>query len=197
MREFWDQRYSEHDTVYGVAPNLFFKKFIDSHTPGSILLPADGEGRNGLYAAAKGWNVTAFDFSRVARDKALANAKAANLTLQYDMLSIEDFVPADLYDAVGLIYVHLPPDLRSLFHRRIAASLKPGGLLVVEAYNKNQLKYSSGGPKDPAQLFSLEILQKDFAELACIHCEETEEELQEGPFHVGKAALVRYIARKS
>lgn len=197
MREFWDQRYGEHDTVYGFAPNLFFKQFIDSHTPGSILLPADGESRNGLYAAANGWNVTAFDFSTVAREKALASAKAANLSLQYDIISIEDFMPTSLYDAVGLIYVHLTPDLRIAFHQKIVQSMKPGALLVIEAYNKNQLKYTSGGPKDPEQLFSLEMLQKDFSELVCIHCEETEEELQEGPFHVGKAALVRYIASKA
>lgn len=69
--EFWDQRYRENASVYGLEPNPFFKAFIDKHKSGRLLLPAEGEGRNAIYAAAKGWQVDAFDFSEVSRDKAL------------------------------------------------------------------------------------------------------------------------------
>ncbi len=196
MKEFWDERYKGHATVYGEAPNLFFKKFIDSHKPGSLLLPADGEARNGLYAAANGWDVRSFDFSTVAREKAMQQAQEKNLTIQYDILSIEDYQPASSYDAIGLIYVHLPAGIRREFHQKMIASLKPGAYLVLEAYSKDQLKYNSGGPKDPELLYDLETVKTDFASLECVICEETEEDLDEGPFHKGKAAIVRYIGKK-
>ncbi|MBL0154659.1 MAG: SAM-dependent methyltransferase [Chitinophagaceae bacterium] len=196
MKEFWDERYKGHATVYGEAPNLFFQQFIDTHTPGSILLPADGEGRNGLYAAFKGWEVRSFDFSTVAREKALKQAAEKNISLQYDILSIEDYQPGVLYDAIGLIYVHLPAGLRQEFHQKMIESMKPGAHLVLEAYSKDQLKYNSGGPKEPALLYDLQTLKSDFAALDCILCEETEEFLDEGPFHKGKAAIVRYVAKK-
>ena len=56
MKEFWDTRYAEIDFAYGKTPNTFFKDSIDKLTPGKLLLPADGEGRNAVYAATKGWD---------------------------------------------------------------------------------------------------------------------------------------------
>lgn len=196
MKEFWDERYKGHATVYGEAPNLFFQQFIDTHTPGSILLPADGEGRNGLYAAAKSWAVRSFDFSSVAREKAMKQAAEKNLKLQYDVMSIEDYIPGVLYDAIGLIYVHLPADTRHAFHQKMIESMKPGAYLVLEAYSIDQLKYNSGGPKEPGLLYDLQTLNSDFTALDCILCAATEEDLDEGPFHHGKAAIVRYIGKK-
>ena len=75
MKEMWNQRYAEHELVYGEAPNTFLKAFIDREEPGSILLPAEGEGRNAVYAASMGWEVFAMDFSTVAQEKALRRAR--------------------------------------------------------------------------------------------------------------------------
>lgn len=105
---FWNKRYSENESVYGIEPNLFFKSFIDRHKPGSILLPAEGEGRNAVYAASKGWVVDAFDFSETAKEKALERAAIKKLKITYITATIEDFKVSKLYDAIGLIYVHLP-----------------------------------------------------------------------------------------
>ncbi|HEY0354603.1 MAG TPA: hypothetical protein VGC29_00285, partial [Flavisolibacter sp.] len=81
--QFWNKRYADNNWVYGVQPNRFFKQFIDSHKPGRILLPAEGEGRNAVYAAKKGWTVDAFDFSVVARQKALQLAENNNVHINY------------------------------------------------------------------------------------------------------------------
>ncbi len=110
--QFWNERYSQHETVYGEQPNRFFKSFIDSNEPGSILLPAEGEGRNALYAASKEWKVYAFDQSEVGRDKAMRKALERGLDVKYDILNVEDFRSSVQYDAIDLIYVHLEPALR-------------------------------------------------------------------------------------
>ncbi len=196
MKEFWDNRYTENSNVYGEQPNAFFKSFIDQHEPGTILMPAEGEGRNGLYAAAKGWKVDAFDFSAVARDRTVAAARERHLPIQYELMDIDSFTAGKQYDAVGLIYVHLPPLLRQSFHQEIYQSIKPGGFLVLEAYAKEQIHFNSGGPKDPAMLYDAPSLCHDFPFLHLISCEQKELELDEGPFHQGKAAVLRMIGQR-
>lgn len=196
MQEFWDQRYAENPTVYGNEPNRFFRLFIDLHQRGTLLLPAEGEGRNALYAASRGWQVDAFDFSAVARKKALDQAADSGLTLQYDLLDLNKFRAGKLYDAVALVYVHLPPGQRLSFHQEMVKSIKPGGFLVLEAFSKAQTRFGSGGPKNPEMLYDAESLRQDFQPLHIISCEEKQIDLNEGDFHKGKAAVLRLIAQK-
>ena len=136
--EFWNNRYETNETVYGHEPNQFFKFFIDAHKPGTILLPAEGEGRNAIYAALKGWKVDAFDFSKVAQEKALKRAKEMKVKINYTVLEIENYKASKQYDAVALIYVHLEPELRKIFHNEIAKSLSSEDYLVFEAFTKEQ-----------------------------------------------------------
>lgn len=196
MKEFWDNRYTENRNIYGVQPNAFFKSFIDEHAPGTILLPAEGEGRNALYAASKGWTVDAFDFSAVARDRTMETASLRRLPIRYELMDISSFKAGKQYDAVGLIYVHLPPALRTSFHNEIYQSIKPGGFLVLEAYAKEQMQFDSGGPRDPDMLYDAPSLCHDFPFLHLISCEQKELELDEGPFHQGKAAVLRIIGQR-
>lgn len=196
MQQFWDQRYAENETVYGYEPNKFFKLFIDLHKPGSILLPAEGEGRNAVYAASKGWQVDAFDFSEVAREKALELAKSDNIGINYDLKNIAAFKAEKLYDAVGLIYVHLPAELRKKFHQEIYNSIKPGGFLVLEAFAKEQEKLESGGPRDPELLYDALSLCSDFPYLHLLSCEQKEIILNEGDYHKGRAAVLRIIGQR-
>lgn len=196
MQQFWDQRYAENETVYGYEPNKFFKLFIDLHQPGSILLPAEGEGRNAVYAASKGWQVDAFDFSEVAQKKALGFAKSENIRINYDLKNIATFKTEKLYDAVGLIYVHLPVELRKKFHQEIYNSIKTGGFLVLEAFAKEQGQFESGGPRDPVLLYDALSLCSDFPFLHLLSCEQKEIILNEGDYHKGKAAVLRIIGQR-
>ncbi len=196
MKQFWDQRYAENETVYGFAPNQFFKQFIDSRKPGSILLPAEGEGRNAIYAASKGWQVDAFDFSEVARDKALGVARGQKLKIDYVLRDMADFKAGKQYDAVGLIYVHLPEKERKAFHAEIYNSIKPGGLFVLEAFAREQFGLNSGGPRDLAMLYDAPSLCSDFPFMNMITCEQKEIILDEGDYHKGKAAVLRMIGQR-
>lgn len=193
---FWDQRYAENETVYGLEPNRFFKAFIDAHKPGAILLPAEGEGRNAVYAAAKGWQVDAFDFSPVAREKALKRAKERHLEINYFTARAENFHAGKLYDAVGLIYVHLPASVRAHFHQQVYRSLRSGGYMVMEAFAKEQIHNTSGGPKDPALLYDAPTICTDFQFLHMLSCGQKTIPLAEGPFHQGKADVLQMIGQK-
>lgn len=196
MKEFWNNRYAASESVYGTGPNAYFKNFIDHHQPGHILLPADGESRNGIYAASKSWQVDAFDFSEEARKKALARAALQEVTIHYELKDIADFRSEKKYDAVALIYIHLPAPLRKPFHREIYQSIKPGGYLVFEAYSKEQLQFDSGGPKEEELLYDAPTICQDFPFLHLLQCEQKEVELDEGPFHQGRAAVLRLTGQR-
>jgi hypothetical protein len=195
-KQFWNTRYAENKTVYGTQPNIFFKQFIDTHKPGTLLLPAEGEGRNAVYAAKKGWQVDAFDFSEVAREKALQMANSQNVQINYWVEDIAAFTATKTYDAVGLIYVHLPEGVRQVFHEHTFHSLKSGGYLVLEAFAKEQIHFTSGGPKDNSLLYSAPMICGDFPFLHLLFCGQKEIVLTEGEFHNGKAAVLQMVGQK-
>lgn len=197
MKEFWDGRYKEPDFAYGTRPNEFFQENLDKLPVGKLLLPAEGEGRNAVYAARKGWDVTAFDFSIQAMLKTFQLAERYDVSLQYTVQDVANFSAKGFeYDAVGLFYAHFPLELRSAFHQKIVQSLKRSGCVLLEAFHKNQKYYTSGGPKDETMLFSVEELRKEFEGLNILTLEDKIIELDEGLYHQGKAHVVRMIATK-
>ncbi|MCU0357737.1 MAG: class I SAM-dependent methyltransferase [Cyclobacteriaceae bacterium] len=197
-KQLWDERYAAHEIVYGYEPNVFFKEQLDRLTPGKLLLPAEGEGRNALYAASRGWEVTAYDFSEVAREKTLKRAREKQLAIDYfvDDLTAANFQEST-FDSVGLIFAHLPAHQRRDFHRKCLRALKPGGTLILEGFSKEQLAFQSGGPKDEAMLFDEDMLRKDFQDLYSIRLQKLQITLQEGPFHQGPAAVIRLTGVKA
>ncbi len=194
---FWNERYQNNETVYGLLPNVFFKHCIDKINTGKLLLPAEGEGRNAVYAAKNGWDVTAFDYSEVAKEKALKLALSHQVTFVYQTTNFLSFQaePASM-DAAALIYAHMPPEIRSEFHHKVAYWVKKGGYVILEAFNPLQLELQSGGPKDVSMLYTQEMLKNDFPEhewkIELLETPETE--LSEGPFHEGKAQVIRLLA---
>lgn len=197
MKDFWNSRYEEDQFAYGTKPNQFFKDFIDQNKPGKILLPGDGEGRNGVYAAQMGWEVDAFDFSESAKDKAMELAAKRDVTINYfnsDFESVE--LRPNYYDVIALIYVHIANNKRRSIHKKYIESLKPGGYIVFEAFTKEQLKYQSGGPKKPEMLYDLEDIKEDFKGLSMITIRQETIELNEGLYHQGNGDVIRLIAQK-
>jgi 2-polyprenyl-3-methyl-5-hydroxy-6-metoxy-1,4-benzoquinol methylase len=195
--EFWNERFSTDKYIYGKNPNKFFKEQIDQLKPGRLLLLGEGEGRNSVYAAIKGWEVDAADFSQTAKEKALRLAKKNNVNINYAISNLADFTPREnCYDAIGLIFIHLKPGSRKIVHKRIVNSLKNTGLIILEAFEKEQLGKSSGGPQDEEMLYSKEELEYDFKALKIHILEEKTVLLDEGDSHKGKASLIRFVAEK-
>jgi hypothetical protein len=198
MQNQWDERYASQEYIYGTEPNRFLKEKLDQLKPGKILFPAEGEGRNAVYAASLGWTTDAFDQSAEGRTKALKLAELKNTSINYYLLSLADWHPEpDQYDCIALIFVHLPDALRRQVHQAAIIALKPGGLLILEAFTVNQLPRSSGGPKTTELLFTREQLELDFANLIEVDLLETQVELDEGPLHHGLAEVINLTGHKS
>ena len=165
-KEMWNSRYAAEEYVYGKDPNAFFKAEIDKLVPGTLLLPAEGEGRNAVYAAGKHWDVHALDQSVEGRKKAFSLALGAGVTIRYDLADLMTVdLPAENFDAIGLIFVHLPSPVRNPFHIRVCEWLKPGGTLILEGFSKEQIRFTSGGPRDPTCSFRPPICRKILAAL--------------------------------
>ncbi len=198
MSRFWNERYQGEEYVYGEQPNTFFAAELSKLTPGRILLPGEGEGRNAVYAARCGWLADAVDFSEVAREKALRLAAKQGVRLNYyELTNLEHFIPDhEIYDAVALIFVHLEPEIRHKFHQHIAKALKPGGHLIAEFFSVNQIGKSSGGPQNPLMLYRLNELIEDFNDLEIKFADAIETQLDEGAHHRGAASVIRLLAKK-
>ncbi len=202
-KTMWDNRYSANDYAYGISPNEFFKDILSRYNlTGKILLPAEGEGRNAVYAAKMGLEVIAFDISDEGRKKALELAKNEQVEITYE---VGDFFELDLhdsqFDSAALIYAHFPPPLLSKYHKRISDLVKSNGLIILEGFSKNNIKYRDdnpniGGPKEISYLFSKESIRKDFSDFEVIQLEEVEVELKEGNYHNGTGSVIRFIGRK-
>lgn len=203
MENIWDTRYKQDAYVYGTLPNAFFKDTMDRYKPtGKLLLPAEGEGRNAVYAAKKGLNVYAFDTSIEGKNKAIKLAERHNVTINYE---VGDFFNLKLvtmtFDVAALIFAHFTTDIVSDYHKKISDLLKPNGLLILEGFSKNHIEFqkvnpNAGGPKNVEMLFSKEMIARDFPNFEVLKLEEVEDTLEEGEFHKGKVKLIRFIGRK-
>lgn len=198
MKHFWDERYSTQEYVYGKEPNSFFAAELGKITPGSLLLPGEGEGRNAVFAALSGWEVVAFDQSQVGRQKALDLAAETGVNITYEFSSLEEFnFKPDSYDVVALIYFHAPPVQREFLHFKALESLKPGGHIILEGFHKEQLGRNTGGPGSLEMLFDEAMILSDFGNAEALFLEKTLLELNEGAFHQGEASVIRFSAKKS
>ncbi|MCZ4696273.1 class I SAM-dependent methyltransferase [Ancylomarina euxinus] len=195
--EMWDERYSSESFVYGIDPNLFFKEELQKLSVGRLLLPAEGEGRNAVFAASQSWQVSAFDLSKEGRLKALELARKNQVDIDYELAGFEDFsFEKESFDCIALIYAHVPENKRKDYHQLITKYLKPGGVLILEGFSKEQLGKKSGGPGQVGMLFSKENLLDDFSELKTVKLQELDVELSEGEFHQGVASVIRYVGKK-
>ncbi|MGB1416819.1 MAG: class I SAM-dependent methyltransferase [Synechococcus sp.] len=194
---FWDQRFADDGYAYGQAPDRFLVSRVCQLTPGRALCLAEGGGRNAVYLAKQGFQVTAQDFSpqglRLAQD--LAKRRGVELTCV--QMDLAEFVPpAASVDLVVAIWMHLPPTLRNTVHRRASIALKPGGDLILVAFTPRQLLHQTGGPSMASWLVEPAQLRQDFADLDCLVLEEVTTLLEDGPAHQGRSAVVRLHARK-
>ena len=198
MSKFWDERFAADEYAYGTQPNDFFKKQLDQLSPGDLLLPAEGEGRNAVYAARQGWNVHAFDSSIDGRKKALSLASRYVVELDYQIITYQDFSPQkdQYYDCIALVYAHMPESIRFSTHQKLVSILKPGGHLILEGFSKSQYGKGSGGPKDLSMLYSEEDLRQDFSELKMLHVEQLDTYLEVGKYHRGPASIIRIFGTK-
>ena len=197
MKEFWNERYSEPNFAYGCNPNDFLKQNLFKIKKGKLLFPAEGEGRNAVFAAQNGFEVEAFDISKSGKEKADALAKQCNITINYQVGTLEQLPYLEnSFNGIILIYAHLPSEIRKDFHKQLMHLVKPGGIILFEAFSKEQLQFTSGGPKNSVMLFSEEEVKEEFSGLKFEFLSTEIIDLNEGKYHQGRASVVRFIAYK-
>lgn len=198
----WNERYSNEEFAFGEEPNNYLKEELEKLTAGTILFPAEGEGRNAVFAAKLGWKVSAFDISTAGKDKALQLAKKNKMTIDYQVGELPALNYKDgQFDAIALIYAHFPSDIKSSYHQALDKYLRKGGTIIFEAFSKEHLDYVTrnekvGGPREIDMLFSMDELREDFANYEIKELTEKEIELNEGLFHNGKGSVIRFVGRK-
>ncbi|MFC1224536.1 class I SAM-dependent methyltransferase [Pedobacter sp. BG31] len=198
----WNDRYSTNEFAYGEQPNNYLKEQLTPLGTGTILFPAEGEGRNAVFAAKLGWKVSAFDISTEGKNKAIQLAIHNQVSIDYQVGELQDLnYKAGQFDAIALIYAHFPSSIKSTYHKTLSHYLCKGGLVIFEAFSKKHLHYIAanekiGGPKEIDMLFSMEEIKADFEDYEIIVLEEKEIELNEGLFHNGLGSVIRFVGRK-
>lgn len=195
----WDERFSSKDYVYGTEPNEFLQEWITSHQIEGkrVLAIAEGEGRNAVWLATRGFDVEMWDASKVGLEKAKRLATSRNVSLQTKQIDLNVAVwSQETYDLVICIFGHFPPHVREKVLAGIQKTLRPGGVFLTEVYSTHQLAYRTGGPKDLSLLYTEKMfhqLKDDFVPLL-LH--ETVVWREEGALHHGESAVIQYVGQK-
>jgi len=194
----WDERYQTPEYIFGDQPCQWL--IMNQHRlpqSGRALALGDGEGRNGVFLAELGFEVTSVDLSEVGLNKARDLARKRGVTIQTVQADLEHYeIEAESQDLIVSIYCHLPDAIRKLVHERAEVALKPGGLFILEAFHHSQLKYQSGGPKTTDLLYDLDALLGDFQTLQILEAFDGLCYLDEGARHSGIGHIVRLVLQK-
>lgn len=202
MLNFWDKRYAEKEYAYGKLPNFFFQSHLELGNGRKILLPAEGEGRNAVFAAQRGWDVYAFDSSEAAKRKAYALALENEVSFHYEWDELEDVsFPLSHFDALGCFFAHFSSNKQLDYYNRLEAMLKTGGLVYLEGFAVDHAIHqasnpTAGGPKEADMRFNTAMMTAFFPNCEILLCEQTETVLSEGLYHQGPATVVRFIGKK-
>lgn len=194
----WNERYAGDDYLFGTEPADFLRRAAGWLVPGDgVLCIADGEGRNSVWLAGQGMRVTAFDPAENAVAKARRLAAAKGVEVAFHVTDLDGWDWSRQYDTVAGIFIQFvgPADRADLF-RRIDRALKPGGLLLLHGYAPRQVGYGTGGPPDPANMYTLDLLRDAFADYEVLRAEDFDADVDEGKGHSGRSALIDFIARK-
>lgn len=195
----WNQRFGGTDYLFGTEPNAWLASQQSRLKKGGrVLAVADGEGRNSVWLAAQGMHVDAFDISSVGVEKAVRLAAQKQLQVNYQLCSCEEWQwqPAH-YDMVVAIFIQFAdPEERAALFANMMATLKPGGLLLLQGYTPQQLEYKTGGPPLLSHLYTEELLRGAFAAMEIIELRSYDDVLHEGEHHKGQSALIGMVAKK-
>ncbi len=193
----WDQRYGEPGFAYGDAPNDYLVEVADRLPVGRALCLAEGEGRNAVFLAQRGFEVTALDQSAVGLSKAEQLAADRGVRIATVVANLEDHeIPPGHWDVIVSIWAHTPPAIRRRTHRQVVAGLRSGGMFVLEAYRPEQVGRGTGGPPIPELTMPLSDLEAELADLNLLHAVAIEREVREGRYHRGLSAVVQVLGRK-
>lgn len=205
QEEIWSARYRNagEDYLFGIAPNRFLAHRAALLRDGRTALSvADGEGRNSVWLAEQGLEVTAVEVSPVAVEKARKLAAGRGVAVDFavaDMLAT-NWPPAgqvEAFDWVVAIFVQfVGPDGRAKQMAAMKRATRPGGRILLHGYTPKQIEYKTGGPSAVENLYTADLLRELFADWSIEELVEYEDDVSEGHGHKGRSALIGMVARK-
>ena len=194
----WDERFSEPGHAYGTEPNDFLVSVADRIPMGPVLSLAEGEGRNAVFLAGLGYEVTAVDASTVGLAKAERLAAERGVSVTTIHADLTDFeIEPDAWQGIVSIFCHLPPVIRAALHERCLRGLVPGGAFVLEGFTPRQLELATGGPRIRELLMELETIRQELPGLQFEIAREIERPATEGRYHRGTVAVLQVVATKA
>lgn len=197
IMNMWDEEFNCSEYVYGTEANDFLKSHINALPKGRILCLAEGEGRNAVFLAKQGYQVTAVDYSQVGLDKAQALAKKNNVQIECICESLETYDLGEKeWDGIVSIACHFPSAIRQPLYKKVMRGLKNGGVFLIEGYTPDQLKYKTGGPSLADMMTHKETLIEELPDLTFSYLNEFIRDVQEGINHAGTSAVVQGIASR-
>lgn len=194
----WNSRFKTETYVYGKEPNVFLKEFHEKlNISGDALAIAEGEGRNAVYLAEQGMNVTAWDYAESGIDKTnrLANERDVRVSTELVDLNEANWSEAK-WDEIVCVFGHFPSKLREKTLQGVEKAVKPGGYFLTEVYSQHQLPYQSGGPQDLDFLYKPEEFLKQFAGWRIVHLFVGEVVRNEGELHNGLSHVIQFVGQK-
>jgi SAM-dependent methyltransferase len=195
--ETWNERYRTTALMWSAGPNQFVEAELSGLPPGRAVDLAAGEGRNAIWLAHQGWQVTAVDFAQVALDK--GREIAGDLPVAWVCADATTWREDASYDLCVLAYLQLPASERRAAHRNAFAALRPGGTLLVVAHDSTNLAEGTGGPQDPGVLMTAEDVLADLDgesfEVVRAGRVSRDVALPDGGSHAAYDALVRVVRR--
>ena len=196
-KDLWEARYGGDGRIFGVEPNDFLRESLPLLGSGRALCLAEGEGRNAVFLAQSGFEVTAVDLAESGVRKTLELAAQRGVHVDAHAADLADYeLGESAWELVVSIFAHMPPAVRADLHRRVAQSLKPGGIFLLEAYTPAQIGRGTGGPPAAELTMTLADLRRELEPLEFLHAVELEREVIEGSGHRGLGAVVQLIARR-
>lgn len=196
-KQNWNERYNTPEYRYGTEPNRFLAMHASRIPAGRVLCIGDGEGRNGVYLAGLGYDVTSVDQSDVGLAKARRLADARGVTIRTVEADLTDYVIEPGYwNGIVSVFCHLPLQPRRRVHAAVVQGLSAGGVFILEAYTPRQLQFGTGGPPVAELMMTLEALREELIGLRLEVARETDRELREGSCHTGTGAVVQLVAVK-
>jgi SAM-dependent methyltransferase len=193
----WDERFNAEEYRYGKEANEFLKSGYHEIPKGNVLCIGEGEGRNSVFLAKQGYNVTALDYSIVGLEKTENLAKENNVLIHLIHADITQYkFEKNYWQGIVSIFCHFDKINRQKVHQNCVNALATEGIFLLEAYAPNQLKYGTGGPKTIDLLMELSEVKDELKGLHFLTAREIEREIFEGSLHKGKGSVIQILGKK-
>lgn len=194
----WHERFQTKEYIYGTEPNEFIKTMHPKLAiTGDALAIAEGEGRNAVFLAEQGMQVTAWDFARSGLEKTQHLAKSRNVEVAVSQVDLAEADWAESqWDEIICVFGHFPKHVQQKTFEGMRQALKPGGYFLMEVYSSDQLAYGTGGPKTAEMLYRPEEILEAFKEYKLIHFFTGEVVRKEGALHNGLSHVIQVAVQK-